>query len=218
MPNTSQNNEIEDINKEISSLQDRLEINKKNLNQFKNGLRQIRRLRLKQGQTTNLSETKKIQETLKNIFKNKIKHIKKSLKNALINVKKRKRLSENRLNKIAKMQNLSQNEFNQITVIRGLSRDELKQIAKIRRIKNSEDTKKEDLIISLLKSKQSVAELFNDNCYNNKISDIKRILNRLRDILPRKDRKEIKEKLYKIEHQRNISEEEREKTMNTLEN
>ena len=143
MPNTSQNNEIEDINKEISSLQDRLEINKKNLNQFKNGLRQIRRLRLKQGQTTNLSETKKIQETLKNIFKNKIKHIKKSLKNAFVNVKKRKRLSEKGLNKIAKMQNLSQNEFNQITVIRGLSRDELKQIAKIRRIKNSEDTKKD---------------------------------------------------------------------------
>ena len=143
MPNTSQNNEIEDINKEISSLQDRLEINKKNLNQFKNGLRQIRRLRLKQGQTTNLSETKKIQETLKNIFKNKIKHIKKSLKNALVNIKKRKRLSEKGLNKIAKMQNLSQNEFNQITVIRGLSRDELKQIAKIRRIKNSEDMKKD---------------------------------------------------------------------------
>ena len=217
MPNTSQNNETEDINKEISSLQDRLEINKKNLNQFKNGLRQIRRLRLKQGQTTNLSETKKIQETLKNIFKNKIKHIKKSLKNALINVKKRKRLSENRLNKIAKMQNLSQNEFNQIAFMRGLSRDELEQIAKIRRIKNYEDMKKEDLIISLLKSKESIAELFNDN-NNNEISDIRKILNRLRDILPKKDRKEIKEKLYKIEHQRNISEEEREKTMNTLEN
>ena len=146
MPNTSQNNEIEDINKEISSLQDRLEINKKNLNQFKNGLRQIRRLRLKQGQKTNLSATKKIQETLKDRFKNKIKHIKKKsdlLKNALVNVKKRKRLSEKGLNKIAKMQNLSQNEFNQITVIRGLSRDELKQIAKIRRIKNSEDMKKD---------------------------------------------------------------------------
>ena len=137
------NHGIESINREISLLQDRLEINEKSLNQFKNGLRQIRRLRLKQGQTTNLSETKKIQETLKNIFKNKIKHIKKSLKNALVNVKKRKRLSEKGLNKIAKMQNLSQNEFNQITVIRGLSRDELKQIAKIRRIKNSEDMKKD---------------------------------------------------------------------------
>ena len=71
--------------------------------------------------------------------------------------------------------------------------------------------KKEDLIISLLKSKESTAELFNDNRYNNEISDIRRITNRLRDMLPKKDRKEIKDKLYKIEHQRNISEEERER-------
>ena len=47
MPNTSQNNGIEDICKEISLLQDRLEINEKSLNQFKNGLRRIGRLRLK---------------------------------------------------------------------------------------------------------------------------------------------------------------------------
>ena len=75
--------------------------------------------------------------------------------------------------------------------------------------------KKEDLIISLWKSKKSIAELFNGkdnniNLYNNEIKDIRRILNRLRDILPKKDRKEIKDKLYKIEHQRNISEAERE--------
>ena len=67
---------------------------------------------------------------------------------------------------------------------------------------------KEELIISLLKSKQSIAELFNNNnLYDNKISDIRRILNRLRDILPRKYRKEIKEKLYEIEHNENFSEE-----------
>ena len=71
--------------------------------------------------------------------------------------------------------------------------------------------KKEDLIISLLKSKESTAKLFNNNRYDNEISDIRRIINRLRDILPKKDRKEIKDKLYEIEHQRNISEEEREK-------
>ena len=53
------------------------------------------------------------------------------------------------------MQNLSQNEFNQIAIMRGLSRDELEQIAKIRKIKNYEDMKKEDLIISLLKSKKA---------------------------------------------------------------
>ena len=75
MPNISQNNEIEYINKEISLLQDRLKINKKSLNQFQNALTRIGRLRLKK----NLSENKKIQKILKDIFKNKIKHIKKRL-------------------------------------------------------------------------------------------------------------------------------------------
>ena len=79
--------------------------------------------------------------------------------------------------------------------MRGLSRDELEQIAKIRKIKNYENMEKENLIISLLKLKKSIAELFNDNRYDNEISDIRRILSRLRDILPKKDRKEIKDKL-----------------------
>ena len=58
------------------------------------------------------------------------------------------------------MQNFSQNEFNQIAQICGLW-DELEKIEKIR-IKNYEHMKKEDLIISLLKSKESIAELFHD--------------------------------------------------------
>ena len=95
------------------------------------------------------------------------------------------------------------------------SRDELERIGKIRRIKNYEEMAKEEFIISLLKSKQNIDELFdnnnnNNNLYGNKISDIRRILSRLRDILPKKDRKEIKDKVYKIEHQRNLSEEEKE--------
>ena len=90
------------------------------------------------------------------------------------------------------------------------SRDELEQIAKIRRIKNYEDMKKEDLI-SFLKAKEITAKLFNDNHYDNEISDTRRIIDRLRDIFPKKDRKEIKDKLYKTEHQRNISEEEKER-------
>ena len=102
------------------------------------------------------------------------------------------------------MLNLSQNEFNQIAEMRGLSRDELEQIVKMR-IKNYENMKKEELIISLLKSKVSIDELVNNNnLYDDDISDIRRILNRLRDVLPKKDRKEIKDKLYEIEHQRNI--------------
>ena len=56
---------------------------------------------------------------------------------------------------------------------------------------------KEELIISLLKSKQSIAELFNNNLYDNIISDITRILNRLRDTLPRKYRKKLKKSFMK---------------------
>ena len=100
--------------------------------------------------------------------------------------------------------------------MRGLSRDELEQIAKIRTIKNYEDMKKEDLIISLLKSKENIAELFNDNRHDNEISDTRRILNRLRDILHKKDRKEIKDKLYETEHQRNISEKKQERNYEYL--
>ena len=204
MPNLQQNNEIEHINKEINLLQDLLKKKEKIQNQFQNGLMQIGRIQVKKGQRTNLSQTKKLQNIVKNIFQNKIKQMKKNgnlLQNTLAHVKKRKGLFEKGLKKIAKMQNLSQNEFNQIAEMRIQSREELDQIAKIRRIKNYEEMTKEELIISLFKSKQSIAELFHDNLYDNKISDIRRILNRLRDILPKKYRKEIKDKLYEIEHQ-----------------
>ena len=46
MPNTQQNNihnEIKQINKEINLLQDRLKKNEKSLNQFQNGLLQIKK-------------------------------------------------------------------------------------------------------------------------------------------------------------------------------
>ena len=89
MPNINQNTEIENINKEISLLQDRLKKNEKSLNQFQNGLTRIGRIRIKQGQRKNPSLTKKIQKILKDIFKNKIQYIKKKddlLKHALVNV------------------------------------------------------------------------------------------------------------------------------------
>ena len=102
-------------------MQDLLKKNEKNQNHFQNGLMQIGRIWVKKGQTTNLSQTKKVQNIEKNIFQNKIKQIKKNanlLQNTLAHVKK-KRLFEKGLKKIAKMQNLSQNEFNQIAERRG---------------------------------------------------------------------------------------------------
>ena len=171
MPNTQQNNKIEHINKEINLLQDRLEKNEKSRNQFQNGLMQIGRIRVKKEQRRNISQIKKIQNVVKNIFQNKIEQIKKNTnlpQNILAHVRKRKRLLEKGLKKIAKMQNLSQNELNQIAEMLNQSRDELERIAKIRKIKNYEEISKEELIISLLKSKQSIAELFNNNLFNNK--------------------------------------------------
>ena len=60
-------------------MQDRLKINEKSKNQFQNVLMRIRRLRVKQGQKANISETKKLQNILKDVFKNKIKNIKKRM-------------------------------------------------------------------------------------------------------------------------------------------
>ena len=64
----------------------------------------------------------------------------------------------------------------------------------MRRIKNYKRKSKEELIIARLKSKRSTAELFHNNLDNDIICDIKKILNRLRDVLTREYRKEIKNK------------------------
>ena len=110
------------------------------------------------------------------------------------------------------MQSLSQNELNQVAEMHNQSRDELERIAKIRRIKNYEEISKEELIISLLKSKQSIAEPFNNNLDDDKM------LNRLRDALPKKYRKEIKKRLYGIENKETLSEEEKEENDEYLRN
>ena len=56
------------------------------------------------------------------------------------------------------MENLSQNILDQITEMLNLSQNELEQIANMRRIKNYNNMSKEELLVSLLKSNQSLAE------------------------------------------------------------
>ena len=68
-------------------MQDRLKINKKSLNQFQNGLMQIRRIRVKTGQMTNLSQTKKVQTIVKKNTN--------LLQSILIQVKKKKEIITN---------------------------------------------------------------------------------------------------------------------------
>ena len=95
MPNTKQNNiqnEIKQINKEINLLQDRLKKKEKSLNQFQNGLMYIRRIRVKKGQRTDLSQIKEIQSLVTDILQNMIKQIEKNtnlLQNILAQVKKK---------------------------------------------------------------------------------------------------------------------------------
>ena len=63
----------------------------------------------------------------------------------------------------------------------------------MRKIKNYEKMSKEEL-----------AELFNNNLDNNKISEIIKILNKLRDILTKEYRNNLKKKLYKVENKKDL--------------
>ena len=71
MPNLQQN-EIEQIKKEINLLQHRLKKNEKSLNHFQNGLMQIKRILVKKGQRPDFSKTNRTQNIVRNIFQNKI--------------------------------------------------------------------------------------------------------------------------------------------------
>ena len=70
-----------------------------------------------------------------------------------------KNISQNGHKRIAKMQNLLQYELLQITKMRNLSKNELEQIAKKGSIKKYKNLSKEELLISLLKTEQSIAKL-----------------------------------------------------------
>ena len=63
------------------------------------------------------------------------------------------------------------------------SRDEFEQIPKMRRLKNYTKMSKEGLIIALLKSERSLAELSSDNYNNDRIKGVKKSLNEVTDRL-----------------------------------
>ena len=75
----------------------------------------------------------------------------------------------------------------------------------MRRIKNYEKISKEGLIIAFLKSKSTLAELFNNNFDNDRIKGIQKTHNELRDNLTKEYRKKIKKKLYEIENKKKLS-------------
>ena len=89
----------------------------------------------------------------------------------------------------------------------------------MRRIKSRDKLTKEDLIITLLKSKSTALENnfmkhFNnintdDDTYDDKIkgkiSDIRMVLSKLGNIVTNKDRKKIEKELYEKEKKKNLS-------------
>ena len=70
-----------------------------------------------------------------------------------------------------------------------LSQNELEQITKMRRIKNYKNMSKEELLIALLKSEQSLAELYKSKSNNAEIEETNKIFNELRNKLSRTKRK-----------------------------
>ena len=92
-----------------------------------------------------------------------------------------KNISQNGFERIAEMQNLSQNELEQITRMKNLPQNELEKIAKLRRTKNNEKMSREGLLIALLKSEQSPAELYESESNNAEIEQTKKNFNALRN-------------------------------------
>ena len=77
-----------------------------------------------------------------------------------------------------------------------LSQTELEQIEKMRHIKNYKSMSKEGLLIALLKSEHSHAELYKIKSNNAKTEETKKIFNELRDRFSRSKIKEIRKKFY----------------------
>ena len=78
-------------------------------------------------------------------------------------------------------QNISLNDLEQIIEINNLSFNTLNQIAKTRSIKNYNNMSREGLLIALLKSKQSHAELYKSKSNNTEIEETKKLFNKLRN-------------------------------------
>ena len=107
-----------------------------------------------------------------------------------------KNLSQNGLKRIVKMQNLSQSELEEITKMSNLWSNELKKISKMTHIKNYKNMSREELLIFLLKSKQSIAELRRSKDNTAEIEETKKNFNELRNGFSKEKRKKIRGKFH----------------------
>ena len=75
-----------------------------------------------------------------------------------------------------------------------LSRNKLEQIAKTRGIKDYKNVSKENLLIALLKSEQSITELPRSKDNNSKTEEIKTFFNELRSRFSEEKLKKLEER------------------------
>ena len=94
-------------------------------------------------------------------------------------------------------------------------KNKLEQIARMRRIKNYKNMSKEELLIALLKSEQSHAELYKSKSNNVEMEETKKIFNELRNKFSKSKIQEIRKKLY--EKDKGLENEEQEKKQQTKE-
>ena len=83
--------------------------------------------------------------------------------------------------------------------MKNLLQNELEQIAEMRRIKNYKNMSREELLIALLKSKQSHAELYKSKSNNTEIEETRKIVNEMRNKFSKSTIKEIRKDLYEKE-------------------
>ena len=101
------------------------------------------------------------------------------------------------------------------------SLSDLQKLAKLRRIKNSDNLSKEDLIYTLLRTKENLFEnsyaKYINNDTNNpikaKINKIRITTAKLGHILTKEERNFIREKLYKLENKKRFTKSEKQKAL-----
>ena len=104
------------------------------------------------------------------------------------------------------------------------SLSDLQKLAKLRRIKNSDNLSKEDLIYTLLRTKENLFEnsyaKYINNDTNNpikaKINKIRITAAKLGHILTKEERNFIREKLYKLENKKRFTKSEKQKALACL--
>ena len=96
-----------------------------------------------------------------------------------------------------------------------LLQNELEKIANMRHIKNYKNMSKDELLIALLKSKQSPVELFKSKSNTVEIGESKKIFNELRNRFSKSKIKEIRKK--SCEKEKGLENEEQEKKQHAKE-